>query len=72
MTPLTSTIVSLRWPAAEGNEPVCATSACSSAFPVSSMPVWPWSSEWLEAVSQTSHPVAAIPSASAGGVLKIG
>ena len=44
----------------------------SEPLPVSSMPACPWSSEWLEAVSQTSQPVALIPGREPGGVLKIG
>ena len=51
---------------------MCSTPARSSALPVSSIPVWAWSSEWLDAVSQASQPVALIPRASSGGVLKIG
>ena len=65
-------ITGFRWAAADGNEPVCSTPAWSSAWPVASIPVWVWSREWLEAVSQPSQPVALIPCASAGGVLKIG
>ena len=60
------------WAFADGNEPVCSIPLPSIALPVSSIPDWLWSREWLEAVSQTSQPVALIPCASAGGVLKIG
>jgi hypothetical protein len=40
--------------AAERNEPVWARPARCSAMPVASMPYWPWSTEWFDAVSQTS------------------
>ena len=60
------------WARDDGKDPVCAIPLLSRALPVSSMPDCPWSREWLEAVSHTSHPVALIPCASAGGVLKIG
>jgi hypothetical protein len=44
----------------------------SSAEPVPSIPSWCWSSEWFEAVSQASQPVARMPFASSGGVSKTG
>ena len=36
------------------------------------MPAWPLSTEWFEAVSQTSHPVHLMAAASSFGLLKIG
>ncbi len=37
-----------------------------------SIPAWPPSTEWFDAVLQASQPLSAIELASAAGVLKIG
>jgi hypothetical protein len=63
-TPLTVTISVRFCAAAEENEPVWSTPARSRASPVWSIPYCPWSSEWLEAVSQIRHPACLIARAS--------
>jgi hypothetical protein len=58
--------------AAERNEPVWRTPARPSALVVASIPGWPRSTLWLEAVEQASHPAQAMARASSGGLLKTG
>ena len=48
------------------------TPARSSDRRVASIPAWPRSSEWFEAVLQASKPVARTACASAGGELNRG
>src|SRR3954454_10804309 len=52
--------------------PACLMPARSSARSVVSIPYWPASSEWFDAVLQASQPVALTARASAGGVRKLG
>ena len=60
-----------RWRGLE-NEPVCGTPARRSARRVASIPAWPRSTEWFDAVLQASNPAAWTARASAGGELKRG
>ena len=51
---------------------MCRTPARLSDRRVASMPAWPRSTEWFEAVLQASKPVALTARASAGGELNRG
>ncbi len=61
-----------RLSAAERALPACGRPARSSARSVVSIPYWPASRVWFEAVLQASQPTFLIERASPGGVRKLG
>ena len=72
LVPLTSRIVERLASLGERAVPACLRPARSSALRVVSIPYWPASSEWFEAVLQASQPIARTERARAGGVRKLG
>jgi len=71
-TPFTRSIVVRRLARAERAVPVALTPAPRSARSVVSMPYWPASSEWFDAVLHASQPTRRIERARSGGVWKTG
>ena len=71
-TPFTRSIAVLRRARAEREVPVAFTPAPRSACRVESIPDWPASSEWFDAVLHASQPTRLTEPASAGGVWNTG